>query len=89
MKSRCRDLEKALRRGDPERIASFEQHAVECAACRGALEAWRRISDAAPSMRKAWSSPELWPRIRHPIQSTKHFVPEIVPMIYVFHSTFA
>lgn len=64
MKARCSDLEQALRRGDPERVASIEEHARECAACRRVLEDWRRISAAAPGLKKSWDSPELWPRIR-------------------------
>ncbi|HWZ84625.1 MAG TPA: hypothetical protein VN032_00395, partial [Thermoanaerobaculia bacterium] len=67
MKASCRDLEKALSGSDPERAAAFEAHATACAACAKELAEWRRISEAAPSLRRAWDSPELLPRIRQAI----------------------
>ena len=64
MKAGCRDLERALRDGEPERLSAISEHARECASCRRELDAWRRISAVASGLRKSWSSPELWPRIR-------------------------
>jgi transposase len=63
MKAECRDLERALSSGDPSLLAAFEAHALSCAACARELAGWRAVSDAAPSLHRAWSSPELWPRI--------------------------
>ncbi|HEY3204802.1 MAG TPA: hypothetical protein VGL03_14225 [Thermoanaerobaculia bacterium] len=63
MKADCRDLEKALRGGDPALLAAVEQHAQACLACRRELEEWRQISAAAPALKKSWDSPELWREI--------------------------
>ncbi len=64
MKASCRDLERALSSGDPALLEALDEHARGCAACAGELAEWRRLSAAAPSLRVAWSSPELWPAIR-------------------------
>ena len=64
MKADCRDLEKALAGENPVLAAAFEVHALGCAACGRELSEWRRISEAAASLRRAWESPELLPRIR-------------------------
>ena len=66
MKIFCRDLDKALS-GDPALAAAFEGHAASCAACAEQLAQWRRITEAAPSLRRAWDSPDLLPRIRQAI----------------------
>src|SRR5262249_35220818 len=63
----CRDLEKALSGADPTLTAAFEAHAASCEACGRELSEWRRIGDVAPSLRKAWDSPDLLPRIRQAI----------------------
>ncbi len=63
MKAGCRDLEKALAGGDEKLSAAFAEHAASCAGCGAELAAWRRISAAAPALRKSWDSPGLWPRI--------------------------
>jgi hypothetical protein len=63
--ARCRDLERALRTEDPELRAAVEEHARECVPCAAQLSQWRQIAAAAPSLKKSWDSPELWPRIRH------------------------
>src|SRR5438093_1155246 len=63
MKIECMDVERALRREDPEWIDGVEQHAASCADCRERLRQWREISAAALSLRKSWDSPALWPRI--------------------------
>lgn len=64
MKFSCRDLERALSSGEPELLAALDEHARTCAACAGELAEWRRLSAAAPSLKVAWNSPELWPAIR-------------------------
>lgn len=63
MKATCADLERALSGGEPEILAAFEAHAQSCARCAAELAGWRRIAEAAPSLRKTWDSPELWPAI--------------------------
>ena len=63
MLSPCGELETALKNseeGIPERVL---RHAEGCPACAAALESWKRIAEAAPSLRRSWESPELWPRI--------------------------
>lgn len=68
MKAACRDLERALQLAGTaegrERLAAVEEHARGCAACAGELAQWRRLTEAGPALRAAWSSPELWPKIR-------------------------
>jgi len=63
----CKDLEKALSGVDPALTAAFEEHAASCETCGRELAEWRRIESAAPSLRKAWDSPDLLPRIRQAI----------------------
>ncbi|MGE5415022.1 MAG: hypothetical protein ACM3NW_12655 [Syntrophomonadaceae bacterium] len=60
----CRDLERALSGEDPELVAAFETHAGSCPSCGRELSEWRRISEVAPKLHRAWDSPELLPRIR-------------------------
>lgn len=64
MTATCRDLERALSGGDAELLAAFEAHAAKCASCGRELSEWRRISEVAPRLRRAWDSPDLLPRIR-------------------------
>ena len=63
MKATCADLERALSSGDPEVLAAFEAHAQGCARCAAELAGWRRVAEAAPSLKKTWDSPQLWPAI--------------------------
>jgi hypothetical protein len=60
----CRDLDDALREPEPLALEAARAHAAGCPACREALAAWDEIASAAPHLRKEWSSPDLWPRIR-------------------------
>jgi hypothetical protein len=60
----CRDLDDALREPGPSALEAARAHAAGCPACREALAAWDEIAAAAPQLRKEWSSPDLWPRIR-------------------------
>ncbi|HEY1435230.1 MAG TPA: hypothetical protein VGG65_07630 [Thermoanaerobaculia bacterium] len=80
MKASCRDLEKALSGSDPSLAAAFELHAASCADCGRELTEWRLIAQAAPTLRRAWDSPELLPRIRQAIaeQSQREPSPEAV-----------
>jgi len=61
--SGCNRFEEATRREDPAAWRAFLAHASECADCREELAAWEAISHAAPSLKKSWDSPNLWPRI--------------------------
>ena len=59
----CRELEKALAAGEspgPE----LDEHVSGCEACARGLREWRALAAAAPSLKKSWPTPELWPRIR-------------------------
>jgi hypothetical protein len=64
MKATCADLERALSGGEPELLGAFEAHAHSCPRCAAELAGWKRVAQAAPSLRKTWDSPELWPAIR-------------------------
>jgi hypothetical protein len=59
----CRDLEEALRSEDPVLLSALEEHARACDGCRRELAEWNALRAAAPSLRKSWESPQLWPRI--------------------------
>lgn len=59
----CKDLERILQDEKPEEMRALEQHAATCAACGEELGLWKQISEAGPSLRRTWESPELWPRI--------------------------
>jgi hypothetical protein len=63
MKAECQDLERALSGADPSLFAALEAHALSCAACARELAGWRALSDAAPSLKRTWASPGLWPAI--------------------------
>ena len=61
--SGCGRFEEATRREDPAAWRAFLAHASGCDDCREELAAWEAISHAAPSLKKSWDSPNLWPRI--------------------------
>jgi hypothetical protein len=63
-KADCRRLEEALRSGDPVLLSALEEHARGCDACRREIAEWNALRNAAPSLRKSWESPQLWPRIQ-------------------------
>ena len=60
----CKDLERVLRAQDPELDKAFERHASHCSNCERELRLWNEISSMAHDLRKAWESPELWPKIQ-------------------------
>ena len=68
MTAGCKDLQEALRVEDPALLEAVRIHARDCERCREQLRLWERISEAAPSLRKSWESPELWPRIRRSLE---------------------
>jgi hypothetical protein len=65
--SRCDRFEQAIRREDPEAWTELEVHGAGCAECRGRLSLWREIGEAAPALRKAWDSPDLFRRIEQAV----------------------
>jgi len=75
VKASCRDLEEALRGDDAALREAVEEHARTCASCATELSEWAAISAAAPSMRKAWGSPELWPQIRQALAEESQRAP--------------
>jgi len=60
----CRDLDDALREQEPSALEAARAHATTCSECRATLALWDEIAAAAPQLRKAWPSPDLWPRIQ-------------------------
>jgi hypothetical protein len=67
----CRDLEEALRSEDARLLAELEEHARACADCRRELSEWNALRGAAPSLRKSWESPRLWPRIEQALREAE------------------
>jgi hypothetical protein len=63
MRIDCKDRERLLFGGAEADLPALEAHAQQCADCAEYLALWREIGEAAPSLRKQWDSPELWPRI--------------------------
>jgi hypothetical protein len=61
--SGCSRFEEATRREDAGGWRAFLAHASACGDCREELAAWEAVSHAAPSLKKTWDSPHLWPRI--------------------------
>src|SRR5207247_11023889 len=59
----CTDLDEALRSEEPGALGAARVHAETCTACRESLAVWAEIAAAAPGLRQAWESPDLWPRI--------------------------
>lgn len=72
----CGQFEKALDRGE-DAVAALELHAASCADCRERLRLWKEISRAAPSLRKAWESPDLFPRIARALEAAP---PQEIPV---------
>ena len=73
--SRCGRFEEATRREDPGAWRAFLAHASGCSDCREELAAWEAISHAAPSLKKSWDSPNLWPRIEAAIAAQPSSAP--------------
>jgi hypothetical protein len=60
----CRRLDAALAAGDSASLEAARRHGETCARCAERLAAFDAISSAAPSLKKSWESPGLWPKIR-------------------------
>jgi hypothetical protein len=59
----CSQLDDLLLEGDAFSMDAAARHGHECGACRGKLEEWNDIGDAARGLRAEWNSDLLWPRI--------------------------
>jgi hypothetical protein len=75
----CRSLEEALRTEDPALLAALEEHAEACASCRRELAEWNALRSASGSLRKAWDSPRLWPRIHQALAEESQRTPAGAP----------
>jgi hypothetical protein len=67
----CRRAKDALRHDDASAVDRLRVHAARCEECRESLALWDEISKAAPSLRKAWESPALFPRIASAIEAER------------------
>jgi hypothetical protein len=72
VKAHCRSLDEALRTEDPRLLAAMEAHAESCVACHRELSEWRGLRAAGASLKKAWDSPRLWPRIHQALAEESH-----------------
>jgi hypothetical protein len=64
MKVECGNLERSLGMADDPAVAiAIADHGAICPGCREKINIWNEISSAAPSLRKMWDAPELWPKI--------------------------
>ena len=67
----CRRAKEALRHDDPSAVDRLRVHAARCDECRESLALWDEISKAAPSLRKTWESPSLFPRIAAAVEEER------------------
>ena len=67
----CRRAKDAFRHDDPSAVDRLRVHAARCDECRENLALWDEISKAAPSLRKSWESPSLFPRIAAAVEAEK------------------
>jgi hypothetical protein len=67
----CGRAKDALRRDDASAVDRLRVHAARCDECRESLALWDEISKAAPSLRKSWESPSLFPRIAAAVEAER------------------
>jgi len=67
----CGRAKDALRRDDASAVDRLRVHAARCDECRESLALWDEISKAAPSLRKSWESPALFPRIAAAVEAER------------------
>ena len=67
----CGDLQAVLRSGDAEQRRLLDLHARSCEACRGELERWDALSEAARSLSRRWESPRLWSTIAGSLEAKR------------------
>jgi hypothetical protein len=68
MTIRCEQLDDLLLDGEPLAMQTAARHAAECAACAKTLAEWSDISATAQSMKTAWNSDLLLPRIQRAVR---------------------
>jgi hypothetical protein len=64
MTADCRRIDAALAAGDSLALESLRTHTASCDRCAERTRIFDEIAEAAPSLRKSWENPELWPKIR-------------------------
>jgi hypothetical protein len=64
----CRAMQEALATRDRALLDAVAEHAQSCVRCREHLRIWEAMSESAPSLRKEWESPRLWPNIREALR---------------------
>ncbi len=77
MTGRCTRAQEALKRNDPSAIERLRVHAARCAECAEPLALWDEIASAAPSLRREWESPRLFPKIAAAIDTEKFSRPAV------------
>ncbi len=75
MTSGCSRAQDALQRNDPSAMERLRVHASRCAECAGRLALWDEISGTAPSLRREWESPGLFPKIAAAIEGERALRP--------------
>ncbi|MEO8432524.1 MAG: hypothetical protein ABI592_13510 [Acidobacteriota bacterium] len=76
MKGPCDRAAEAFRRDDPPAIDRLRVHAASCLECAPRLALWDAITSEAPSLRKEWESPALFPRIAAALEAERVRAPE-------------
>jgi hypothetical protein len=64
----CTQLDDLLFDASPLAMETAARHAAECPACAEKLAAWNELTDTAHSMKGAWESDLLWPRIERALR---------------------
>lgn len=67
----CERIDDLLLEGDALSLATAEQHAATCDACRETLDSWNDISGVARGMRADWQNDMLWPRIERALRKER------------------
>ncbi len=71
----CTRAQDALRRNDPSAMERLRVHAARCVECAKPLALWDEISTTAPSLRREWKSPDLFPRIAGALEAERALRP--------------
>jgi len=67
----CEHLDNLLLDATPESMEMAARHAADCASCAEILATWNDLSETAVSMRTAWPSELLWPRIERALRAER------------------
>ncbi|HEX7833234.1 MAG TPA: hypothetical protein VF787_26495 [Thermoanaerobaculia bacterium] len=71
----CTQLDDLLFDASPLAMETAARHAAECPACAEKLAAWNELTDTADSMKGAWESDLLWPRIERALRKETRRTP--------------